>query len=100
MNNGISGYRAGGINPYRQIEQRGTPPSGPQEISSSPESTPTSASSSEQPELGRGLTDAEAGMITEQFPETERMRLRLYGPGSASTDLDPGSRGRRLDLRG
>lgn len=94
MNNGISGYSAGGVDPYRQIEPRTEVPLGAQrrKAPDHPSSSPA--------DLGPDLSDAEAGMIGRKFPEADRLRLRLYGPGGQTTSVEPGDRGRRLDLRG
>ncbi len=97
MNNGISGYNAGRVNPYHQVEKRsdaspagdGPPPTGR-----------SSDASSARVDTGAGLSEAEAGMIDNKFPESERMRLRLYAPGQDLSSVDPGARGRRLDVRG
>lgn len=96
MNNGISGYNAGRINPYRQVEKRLDVP-----VADESGSTIRQASmSSGRVDLGTDLSEAEAGMIDHKFPESERMKLRLYGPGRDTSTVDPGSRGRRLDLQG
>ncbi|MEX0822371.1 MAG: hypothetical protein WD021_09520 [Rhodothermales bacterium] len=101
MSNGISGYNSGGVNPYRQIERRGDlqPPArgDAAKIESSEAST---RSTDVRIDLGSDLTEAEAGMIDRKFPTTERMRLLLYGPGRDPTSVDPGARGRQLDVRG
>jgi hypothetical protein len=96
MNNGITGYNAGRTNPYRQVEKRpaATAAVDGQDASRRAEQT------SDRIRLGSDLSEAEAGMIDNKFPESERMRLRLYGPGSQASSVDPGGRGGRLDLKG
>lgn len=96
MNNGITGYNAGRANPYRQIEKHHAAPGSVdgQGASRQPEQA------TDRIRLGSDLSEAEAGMIGNQFPDSERMRLRLYGPGSHASSVEPGSRGSRLDLKG
>lgn len=93
MTNRISGYSAGGINPYRPAENRPEPARPADEAD---KTRPSSARST----LGPNLSDDEARMIGRSFPDSEQMKLRLYGPGRTTTSVDPGERGRRLDLRG
>lgn len=97
MNHGISGYNSGGVNPYRQIETRNdAPPAADGHRPTVRSSDPSSG----QVDMGPNLSEAEAGMIGNKFPDSERMRLRLYGPGRDTSSVDPGARGRRLDVRG
>lgn len=97
MNHGVSGYDAARIHPYRPIERQ--PEAKPAQESERPERG-SQATSSDRVDLGPDLSEAEAHMIGQAFPESDRVKLRLYGPGRTATSVDPGERGRRLDLRG
>lgn len=93
MNNGISGYNAGRNHLYQPVEKR---------VDASPLTDPSSTrrASGTRDSFASDLSEAEAGMIDRKFPESERMRLRLYGPGRGASTVDPEARGRRLDVRG
>ncbi len=95
MNEGISGYN-GRIHPYRQMEQRSeTAP--PRPNSALPPDEPSRIAA---PSYGADLSESESKMIHQNFPPTEQMTLRLYGPGSGTETVSPNGIGRRLDVRG
>jgi len=96
MNNGISGYD-GRINAYRQMEQLSEPASHGKRQPPL-EAKPQQAAAA--PSLGPDLSKAESRMIEQNFPASEQMTLRLYGPGLKSKSLNPNAVGQRLDLRG
>lgn len=96
MSYGITGYN-GRINLYQQLEQLtetgAAKKSGPAQEGGA--SSPPKA-----PPLGADLSEAESRMIHDFFPESEQMKLRLYGPGRKAETMNPNAVGRRLDLRG
>lgn len=95
MSHGISGYQ-GRINFYRPLEHlAATAPQKQDGAAQSPSSAATKDAS-----LGADLSDAETKMIRNYFPESEQMKLRLYGPNRRAESVNPNAVGQRLDLRG
>lgn len=96
MSHGISGYN-GRINLYRQLEQ--LTEAAPQKKSDALQPAEQSPAP-KGPSLGAGLSEAETKMINNFFPESDQMKLRLYGPNRQSETVNPNAVGRRLDVRG
>ena len=93
-NHGISAYRSG----YAGVQSsNGT---------TSARRAPEPAVTQSVRELQRARAEAidlskeETNMIERYFPAREEMSLRIYGPGSGANNLNPGSVGGRLDIRG
>lgn len=95
MSHGISGYH-GRVNLYRPLEQLADSEPQVKKAGREAASTPPSKEAS----LGSDLSEAESRMIQDYFPESEQMKLRLYGPNRQAEAVNPNAVGQRLDLRG
>lgn len=95
MSHGISGYQ-GRINFYRPLEHLAETPAPKKDESSQGAAPPAAMEAS----LGDDLSKAETRMIRNYFPESEQMKLRLYGPNRQTESVNPNGVGQRLDLRG
>ena len=95
MSNGIPGFNAGRINPYRQLDRtEGSRETAAPRADNSKRGTPARST------LGADLTVEESRMIEQNFPPSPQMTLRIYSPGKNAHSVNPNGIGSRLDLRG
>lgn len=93
MNNGIPSFNVNALHPYRPVGQT---PDVQRPAAASTEAT----QATRQTPASNGLSRTEQQMIDRYFPPAPALTLRLYGPGRATQDVNPGAVGSRLDLKG
>ncbi|MEX0748140.1 MAG: hypothetical protein WED81_03295 [Rhodothermales bacterium] len=95
MSNGIPGFNAGRINPYRPFDRT----EGSREATA-PRAETSNRGMPARAALGTDLSVEESRMIEQNFPPSPQMTLRIYSPGKNAHSVNPNGIGSRLDLRG
>lgn len=105
MSNNIGSFNAAQFHPYQRLnpsadESAGASQSAREQDAAREVQQSSAPSESQAPAEMQELSTAEQEMIQQKFPQDPDLSMRLYGRNRDTEQVNPGTLGQNLDVRG